>query len=485
LGRFRKIKELEVVGRKQERHEMEAMLKDKDSHFLAIVGRRRVGKTFLIREVYKQHIVFEMTGLKDADLSAQLTNFNLQHKRYFQGNTNNNSPENWLLAFNSLSIALESNQSAEKPVVFFDELPWIAGKRSGFLEALGHWWNNWASQQNIVVVVCGSAASWMIQKVVNAKGGLHNRISKLIKLEPFTLAETKEYLSSKRIEYSPYQTIQLYMAIGGIPFYLKQLKRGLSAAQNIQELCFNKNSILLNEFENLYPALFSNAQQHIEVIQSLAKKQSGLSRSEILESINMKDGGGFTQVLNELEASGFIASFSSYSKKKKDVIFRLTDEYSLFYLKFISGNKRFNENHWLQISQKQEYLIWCGYAFENICFKHVDQIKKALGISGVYSTQASLYHKANSLYNKGFQVDLLIDRKDGIVNLCEMKFSNDDFVITNDYAEKLRNKVNGVRAITKGKKTVQTTFITTYGLMQNANSIDFVDHDLKAEILFD
>lgn len=391
-----------IIGREQEAKLMRSFLNDKKSHLLAMVGRRRVGKTFLIREVFKENKVFEMTGLKNADLNTQLMNFTLQMNRYFPTSKPTQKPESWLLALNELTTALQTQKTASKAVVFFDELPWIAGRRSGFMEALAHWWNNWASQQNLIVVICGSAASWMLEHVVNAKGGLHNRITRAITLMPFTLAETKEFLEARKIELSNYQIIQIYLAMGGIPHYLEQVSKGKSAAQNIQDTCFTKDGTLRNEFVNLYQALFDNAGNHIKIIKALASRPNGLDRQQILKLTGLSDGGGFTKVLTELETSGFIATFEPLEKKKKVTLFRLSDEYSLFYLKLIEGRTISGADEWMRISQGQEYRIWCGYAFENLCIKHVDRIKHTLGISGVQTSVNSFLHRKDETYAKGF-----------------------------------------------------------------------------------
>lgn len=475
---------MKIIGRIKEKEDMKSYLNDNKAHLLAIIGRRRVGKTFLIREVYKENKVFEMTGLKDADLHNQLINFSLQMNEYFNGKEQYDKPDNWLIALNQLSKSISNLRTNQKPVVFFDEVPWIASKRSGFTEALAHWWNNWASQQNIIVVLCGSAASWMLEHIVNAKGGLHNRINKLITLMPFTLAETKEFLEEKGIKISHYQIVQLYLAMGGIPHYLEQINKGKSAAQNIQEMCFTKDGILRNEFENLYPALFDNANNHVKIIKALASKSKGLERQEILKQTNMSDGGWFSNILNELESSGFISTFEPLEKKKKDTLFRLTDEYSFFYLNFIEGKNKLQSDDWMSISSGQEYRIWCGYAFENLCMKHVNYIKKALGISGVKTNVNSFLHRKNETYEKGFQIDMLIDRKDNIINICEMKFYSDEFSISSDYAKKLRTKKEGLKAVTGTKKMIHTTFITTYGIVDNQNKIDFVDNDFTIDIFF-
>lgn len=475
---------MEIIGRKDEIRKMKSYLNDKKAHLLAVIGRRRVGKTFLIREVYKENKVFEMTGLKDANLKSQLNNFNLQLNEYFHQKEQYEKPDSWLLAFNLLSKVLRNIEFEQKPVVFFDELPWIAGKRSGFLEALAHWWNNWALQQNIIVVICGSAASWMIENIVNAKGGLHNRITKLFTLMPFTLTETKEFLEAKEIKISNYQIIQLYLAMGGIPFYLEHISKGKSAAQNIQEMCFTKDGILRKEFENLYPALFDHAGNHIKVIKALSSKSKGLDRQEILRKTDMTDGGWFSKILNELESSGFISTYEPLEKKKKDTLYRLTDEYSFFFLSFIEGKNKLRGDDWMSISTGQEYKIWCGYAFENLCIKHVDYIKKALGILGVQTKVSSFLHRKNKDYEKGFQIDMLIDRKDDVINICEMKFYSDEFTINTEYSVNLRTKKEGLKAVTGTKKMVHITFITTYGILENQNKIDFVDNDFTIDIFF-
>ncbi|TGV04709.1 AAA family ATPase [Flavivirga rizhaonensis] len=475
---------MKIIGRKEEIEVMSSFLTNKRAHLLAVIGRRRVGKTFLIREVYKKKIAFEMTGLKNADLNNQLLNFTLQINTYFPREEQYSKPDSWLLAFNLLSKTLSYLNTDQKPVVFFDEIPWIASKRSGFMEALAHWWNNWASQQNIIVVICGSAASWMLEHVVNAKGGLHNRITKLITLMPFTLSETKEFLEEKRIEISNYQIIQLYLAMGGIPHYLEHISKGKSAAHNIQEMCFSKDGILNTEFENLYPALFDNAGNHIKIIKALASKSRGLERQEILKITGMSDGGWFSNILNELGTSGFISTYEPLEKKKKDTLYRLTDEYSLFYLNFIEDKSKSGLDNWMRMSQSQEYKIWCGYAFENLCMKHVDDIKKALGISGVQTNVNSFLHRKDETYEKGFQIDMLIDRKDDVINICEMKFYSDEFSISSEYAKNLRTKKQGLKVVTKTKKMVYITFITTYGVLENQNKIDLVENDFTIDILF-
>ncbi len=470
----------ELIGRQEEEDIFLDLLKTENAEMLAVVGRRRVGKTFLIQTVYKNDICFDLTGSQKAPLKEQLQNFAWQMETWSKSKVPVAPPKSWSEAFNQLSRFIDSKKFRQKKVIFLDELPWLASHKSGFLAALGYFWNNWASQQNIIVVICGSAASWMIDKVINNKGGLHNRVTKLITLQPFTLTETKQYLQSRKVSLNNYQILQLYMAMGGIPLYLKQVKPGLSAAQNIDEICFAKNGFLKDEFSKLYPALFENASNHINIIRALATKWKGLNRKEIIETGKFSEGGRTSNYLSELEHSGFITSYLPFGKSKKDKLFRLTDEYSLFYLKFIE-NKR--KQSWLKISNAQTWKSWSGYAFESVCIKHSGLIKKALGISGIQTEESSFVFRGDE-NSKGFQIDLLIDRQDNSINLCEMKFYESEFTIEKSYAEKLRERIAQFKTISKTRKQVFLTFISTFGIKQNPNSLGLVHHDIKMDVLF-
>jgi len=447
---------------------------------LAVIGRRRVGKTFLIQSVYEKHICFEITGTQKASLKQQLQNFALQLTYFTNSAVAFVSPTSWAEAFHQLSSYIEAKKFQQKKVIFIDELPWLATHKSGFLAALGYFWNTWASRKNVVVVICGTAASWMIEKVVHHKGGLHNRITKLISLEPFTLAETKDYLLSRKVNLNNYQIVQLYMAMGGVPHYLKEVKPGLSAAQNIDAICFKKNGLLRNEFLQLYPALFDNSENHMAIIRALASKWKGLTRKELVSISKLPDGGRVSKYLTELDYSGFISTYLPFGKSKKDSMYRLTDEYSLFYLKFIENSRI---TSWLKLSQLPVWKNWSGYAFENVCLKHTKLIKQALGISGVYTENSSFSFKGNDI-DQGFQIDLLIDRQDQSINLCEMKFYDSEFGIDKAYAKILRERVAQFKIQSKTKKQVFLTFVSTFGLKQNLHTIGLINHDITMDALF-
>lgn len=456
-----------LIGRKAEYDVLEDALQTSEAEMIAIVGRRRVGKTFLITQAYKSKIVFELTGIQRATLQQQLTNFQDVLQDH-QGITDKlkEVPDDWLSAFRLLRQYVQTRLGNEKIVLFFDELPWLANSHSGFLEALGYFWNSWASRQNLIIVLCGSAASWMIQKVVKDTGGLHNRITRRLHLEPFTLHETELYLQSKGIKWDRYQILQFYMITGGIPHYLKEARRGKSAIQTIDQLCFSKTGLLRDEFSNLYAALFKHSDLHIEVVRTLFQKKSGMTRQQLIEALKVPSGGTITTVLEELEQSGFITLSYPFGKKVREKVWRLTDEYSIFYLQFIEGQVLQKEYNWLNLLDSQAYKAWSGFAFENICLRHIQQLKKVLGISGVY-TEASAFYKRGTDTEDGAQIDLVLDRKDRIINLFEIKFYNEAFHFSSADMAALRHKSSVFANSTGTKKYLAWVLISTFGIKNN------------------
>lgn len=476
-----------LIGRKEEKAILKEALNSKKAEMIAVIGRRRVGKTFLIKQTYRDDLTFHFTGIQNAPNIEQLQNFAFELSKINDGERIK-TPSNWVEGFIELITLLEKRRKATpekntKQVVFIDELPWLSVRKSGFLRGLSFFWNSWAVDQNIVVVICGSAASWMIQKVVNHTGGLHNRITQYIHLKPFTLAETENFLNYKNIKLNRYHITQVYMAIGGIPHYLEKIKNGNSAAQIIDNLCFAQNGILRNEFNKLYPALFENSEKHVAIIRTLAKKHNGMSRDELIKKGKLSNGGTLTKVLQELEQSDFITSYHPFGKKKKTKLYRLTDEYSLFYLQFMENSIQEGKQTWQHISQTQAYKIWSGYAFESLCIKHLPQIKKALEIGGVYTVSSSFYKKGTDT-SQGTQIDLVLDRKDDIINLFEMKFYNKTYSLSKDYATKLQTKINVFETTTKTKKLLHLVMITANGFKHNSHSLGLVEKTLSLEDLF-
>ncbi len=471
------------IGREKELEALREALQSREAEMVAVIGRRRVGKTSLIKHVYAEHIDFEATGIQNAPISEQLQNFALRLNDTFHNGATVFKPSNWLEAFYLLGAALDRQQKKETMVVFLDELPWFDSHKSGFIRGLGYFWNSWAVNKNIVVVICGSAASWMIENVVNDRGGLHNRITKRIYLKPFTLTETERYFQSRNIYFNHYQIVQIYLAMGGIPHYLKAIKKEKSAVQNIDDICFADGGLLKTEFSQLYPSLFEHSEQHIAVIRALAKGKQGLTRLQILATSKLPDNGNSSKILEELAESGFITAYFPYGKIKKDMLYRLTDEYSLFYLQFIEKNLNETAGTWQRLSQTQVYKTWSGYAFESLCLKHLPAIKQALSIGGVYSVAATFYKKGTDS-ELGTQIDLLIDRNDQVINIFEIKFNTEAFTLTKAYAEILNQKISVFKATTKTNKQIFLTLISAFGINHNQHSLGLVQQVLTLEDLF-
>ena len=476
--------ETPFIGREAEKNILLKAMNSREAEMVAVIGRRRVGKTFLVRSVFNNNLDFELTGIQNAPIKEQLENFTTRLNDHARPILPFQQPLNWLQAFHQLATYLTSIKKEEKWVVFLDELPWMATRRSDFIRALGWFWNSWASRQPVVVVICGSAASWMIQNVVQDKGGLHNRITRRVHLMPFSLYETQLFLKSRDIYLDPYQVLQLYMAMGGIPHYLKEIEGDKSAAQNIDQICFASSGLLLDEFSMLYTSLFDNSETHICVIRALAQTWQGLTRDELIKKTALPNGGNTTKIIEELANSGFIAAYYSFGKKKKDLRYRLTDEYSLFYIQFIEPNRSEGRGTWEKLSQTQTWKTWSGYAFESICLKHVGQIKKALSIGGVYSEASSFYSKTDE-QQRGVQIDLLIDRNDHVINLCELKFYNTEFVPNQRFATEIRQKVAIFKALTNTPKQIFVTLITTFPLLPNQHSIGLIHQNLTMDVLFE
>jgi AAA+ ATPase superfamily predicted ATPase len=370
-----------LIGRETELSILGSAYSSEKSEFVAIYGRRRVGKTYLVRRYFEDDFAFQVTGLANVPMKHQLANFNLALKKYDP--TNEIVPlDDWLTAFSLLTHCLEKKEG--RKVIFIDELPWLDTRNSNFIQGLGHFWNSWASARNdILLIVCGSATSWMTNKLINNKGGLHNRITKKINLHPFTLFECEKYLQTRKVALDRYQIVQLYMSLGGIPYYWDEVKPGLSAIQNIDNICFSESGLLRNEFINLYRSLFNKYERHLSIVTSLAKRSMGLSREEIIHYSGLPNAGSTTRILDELEESGFIRKYLPFGRKSRDSLYQLVDFYTHFYLKFIEKRPISGNNTWMNLFDTPSYRAWSGYAFEQVCLYHLPQIKHSLGISGV------------------------------------------------------------------------------------------------------
>ena len=452
-----------IIGRQAEQETLRGCLSSPKSEFIALYGRRRVGKTFLVREVFENGFAFYASGILDGPNAEQLANFNKEIVDF--GGKDLAPAQNWQEAFENLNALVEASNEKGKKVIFLDEMPWMSAPRSGFLSALDHFWNRRASmRKDVLLIICGSAASWIIDNVVNNTGGLHNRLTCEIYLPPFTLKECETYFRARGVDIPRYQVAEAYMIFGGIPYYMDFFKPKYSLPQNVDAIFFEENAPLRNEYDNLYRALFRNADGHIRVIEALAARNAGKTREEISAASGISEGGGLTKILEELKTSGFVREYLSYGRQKRDRLYQLADPFTLFYLRFRKKRNTYSTDFWLRFCTTSAHASWSGYAFEILCLLHIPQIRKALGISGVLTEVYSWKSKES---DPGAQIDLVIDRGDGVVNLCEMKYASSEYAIDKEYDRNLRNKRAAFLAETRTRKAAHTTMATTFGLKKN------------------
>ena len=475
-----------LIGRVREMRELDRACQSKRSELVILYGRRRVGKTFLVRSYFHDTDDFHFVGAHNKKQAVQLSNFRKALIRY--GYADAPELKDWTQAFDCLAELLEKSQSARK-IVFIDEMPWIDAKQSDFLTSFEYFWNGWvAERDDIVLVACGSATSWMKEKLEQNQGGLHNRKTRKIYLRPFTLHECQEYLLNQGIDWDEYQITQCYMVIGGVPYYLSLLRPELSLPQNIDELFFRRNADLREEFNELYPALFKKADRYIAVVRFLATNRQGFQRADIEKATGFS-GGGLTKILQNLERCDFISTYSQYGCNKKMTLYRLCDFYTIFYLKYVENDNSRDEQFWSHHCNDRGVESWEGFTFEQICLAHLDQIKQGLGISGM-ATESSAWRyvvKKNEAEDdtrkRGTQIDLVIKRADKIIHLCEMKFASSEYTITADYAEKLRYRQGLFMNENKLKHGTVFTFVTPYGVAKGKYS-SMLHSELTLQDLF-
>jgi len=485
-----------ITGREPERAVLDQVLESDSAELVALYGRRRIGKTYLIRQHVgpRSGLFLEVTGTRDGSAALQRRRFRESVEEAF-GTGPLPDFSSWDAALSHL-VQLVQRRAADAPAepitLFFDELPWLATPRSGMLESLDYHWNrNLSRIPEVKVVLCGSAASWMIRRVVDAKGGLHNRITRRIRLDPFTVRETAAFLRARRIRLNRMETLELYMALGGVPYYLGMVPRGESVAGAIGALCFERSGQLQGEFDRIFPSLFADHEQHVAILKALGKRKEGVTRQELIDDTAFASGGSLNRKLQELEEAGFISRIEPYRKKVKSTVFRVIDEFSLFHLRWVAGAAkgvlaRGGAGHWRSVSRTPSYRAWAGYAFETVCLKHARELEVALGIENLVESVGSWRHipRERSPNREGAQVDLLFDRSDDVINLCEVKFTRDPFTVTKAHARELREKIALFERHTKTTKRVVLTLVAPAGLKRNTWSEDLVDRVVDAKALF-
>ncbi len=476
---------MSLIAREEELRILENCYTSNQPEFVVLYGRRRVGKTYLIRHYFadKEVTFFNATGSKDGYMAEQIRHFTDQISKVFYDGIAIQPQKTWDETFKLLTTVIEKQIAGDKPIIlFFDELPWMATRNSRLLQALDYYWNqHWSNDPRIKLIICGSSASWIINKIINNKGGLHNRVTKRIWLEPFDLAETKLFLEDMGITLNHRQLLLLFMVMGGIPYYLSQVEKGLSAAQIIERLAFSKKSFLMNEFDNLFASLFENSDDHIQAVRILAAHPYGIGERDLLKKLGQHTiGGSGNKKLKELEETGFIMNFKPLFHKKKGTYYRLTDEYTLFYLRWIEPFKAslqkeaLASGNWQTMQMTPEWYSWLGYAFETVCHKHVSKIRKALNLTVMSFASSWRYVPKKASSQKGAQIDLLFDRQDDSITLCEIKYSDEPFILTKDYVDVLHRKMQVFKEQTRTKKQLFMTMIAAAGLKNNFYAEDLI-----------
>lgn len=458
-----------IIGRVAEQKRLQDYYESQRPEFVAVYGRRRVGKTYLIKQFFKNNFVFYATGVSNAPKEEQLQNFHDALQQY--GGQQRHRPRSWLEAFQQLRQVIDANPTPGKKVIFIDELPWLDTPKSGFIHALELFWNSWAdSHPEILLIVCGSASSWMLNELIHSHGGLYNRVTQVIHLEQFSLGECRRFFVENRIIATDYQILEYYMVFGGIPFYLNMLDNSLSVTQNIDALCLANDARLRGEFDELFSSLFKRSKRHEDIVRALASKKSGRTRNELLKAAGLKDGGSFSKALDELQMSGFIRAFVPFGREERGRIYQLMDFYTAFYLRFIEGSDPTQPNAWAIYSATPAHAAWAGLAFEQVCLSHVAQVRHRLGISGMLSA-ASGWRSEHS--KPAVQIDLLLDRSDNVIDLCEIKYLKGEYRLDSAEDLKIKARRNTFIAEVGTKKAVRTVMVTTYGLERNSYSSDY------------
>ena len=455
-----------MIGRTEEQHILMDALNNPDSQLIAVYGRRRVGKTYLIRETFQNSFCFQHAGVYNGSRKIQLKAF-LGALTDAGLPADTPCPKDWLEAFQLLKTVISDSKETRK-VIFIDELSWMDTPKSDMMLALEHFWNAWASaRKDVVMILCSSATSWILNKVIHNKGGLYNRLTARIHLQPFTLFNCREYAKARKLALSDTQIMDLFMIFGGVPFYWEQLRKEYSVPQNIDALLFSHDAPLRDEYDYLFASIFRNPAGYISIIQALSGKKSGLTRNELISKAGLAGSGTVTRMLKELESCGFIREYTCYGKKSKDKLYQLIDPFVLFYHYFLKKKPQ-DPKYWLHQVNTPTVNTWSGLAFERVCLLHIDQIKEALGISGVLTDVYSfICHADPDTGVEGTQIDLLIRRADRITNILEIKYSQKPYVITKSVSMDLRRKVNDFRLATGTRDGIHITMVTPYGLKWN------------------
>ena len=471
-----------LIGREREIKQLNDYVTSERPEFIAIYGRRRVGKTYLVNQLFGGKMAFSMTGVLEGTKDEQMEAF-IDAMEEYSGKLIE-KPKTWMEAFRVLKAFLKKKVVLkQRCIVFLDELPSMDTQRSGFVRALGYFWNSWASlQDNLTLIVCGSATSWMIRHIVDDKGGLHDRITHKMHLRPFTLRETELYFASRDFKWERLSVMQAYMTFGGIPYYLSLLHKQESFAMNIDRLFFSEDEEMRREYKRLYSTLFNSPDSYTAIVSALSKVRHGLTRNELRKSLGKDSSGSLSKKLEDLVNCDIIRKYVVREKnvKKNSAIYQLTDFYSIFYLTFVPRAKA-ETGYWTNHIGTSEVNAWLGLSFERLCMAHVSQIKHALHIDHI-ATKFYSWRGKRAISGteqdlnvaKKPQIDMILERADRIINIMEMKYSESEYTLDKEENGKIRRRVEAFRKETGVKEALWSALVTTYGLTNGIHSSTFV-----------
>ena len=484
-----------ILGREKELSILEDAFSSKKPEFIAVYGRRRVGKTYLIRNTFmkkKNSIFFYVTGKKNGTTSSQIKHFTEElGDVFFHKGVMLQVPKNWDDAFKLLNEYIMASQK-KKIVLFFDEFPWMVTRKSALLEALDIYWNHkWSRDQRIKLIICGSSAGWLLKHIINDRGGFHNRLTRKIALQPFSLKQAKEYLAHQKVKLSTKHLTHLYMVLGGIPHYLDQVKPGKTAIQIVEELAFGRQSFLMSEFMNLYASLFNEADGHIELARIIAQHPHGIGQEALADhALKIKSGTGLVSRLEDLVEAGFIERFKPFKHKKRGIFYKMADQYSIFYFHWLEpiknalAGKGMRPGHWERVQKTPAWHSWAGYAFESICYKHIQQISTALNLSPTAIPYNWRFIPNKGSQEDGAQIDLLFDRDDDAITMCEIKYTDVPFTLDKSYAQTLVRKAHVFKIKTKTTKEIFFAMISAQGLKKNIYTEEMLSGIVTLDDLF-
>ncbi len=454
---------MKIISRKEEKKDLEYCERSKKSELICVYGRRRVGKTFLVEQTFRD-FAFRAVGLEKGTTKQQLKSFGQRLIEY--GDDIKQTPENWFEAFSRLDKILSGESIRRslngKKIVFLDEFPWFATKKSDFLVAFEDYWNRRGTQDgDLLFIICGSATSWIIKNVIKNTGNMFQRVTKKICVEPFTLAETELFFKDREFDWSREQIAECQMIFGGLPFFFDLMNTSQSLVKNINRLLFDKDALFGDETKKLLDATLSESPIYEKILSKLAFARYGIKKSELQVEIAAPNGT-YGRAVQDLVDCGYVIEYKKKYEEYNPLYIQLVDPFLLFHYHYLSKEKRIDSYEDL-IGNIGRYDNWRGTAFEILCLNNTASIKSALGIRGV-KTECYPWYNSTDKKNERVQIDMVIERADKITNLCEIKYTNKPFVIDASYEQELIKKRDIFKEKTGTSQALKVIIISAAGV---------------------